>query len=147
MTANPRRVAIVYYFVNKPFFMGNCVFCTQSKPLISKKLPAWESLVYPLRSEFLFPLKRYLIVGSPVGCPSTARGVRQFFKCPLTLPRHLIDVVCSYAYSSNEQHYLGSSLWVPQNCTELQISLFKSKRSLQYSKSLQDAGCNGRAFK
>lgn len=129
MTANPSRVAIVQnrlFFVSKPFFfMGNYVFRTQSKPLISKKLPAYESLACPLWSEFLIPLKCYLIVGSPVGCPTTSRGLSQLFKCPLTLPRDLIDAVCSYAYSNNEQHYLGSSLQMPQNGTELQIGLFK----------------------
>ena len=122
MTANPSRVAIVQnrlFFVNKPFFfMGNCAFHTQSKPQISKKLPAYESLVCPLWSEFLIPLKYYLIAGSPVGCPTTSR-VSQLSMCPLILPGDLIRAVCSYACSSNEQHYLGSSLQVPQNHTEL----------------------------
>lgn len=95
--------------------MANCVFCTLSKPLISKKLPAYESLVCPLWSELLIPLKWYLVVGSPVGCATTSRGVTQILKCSLTLPRDFIDAVCSYAYSSNEQHYLGASLQVAQN--------------------------------
>lgn len=51
MTANPSRVAVAQnrlLFVNKPFFfVGNDVFCTQSKPLRSKNLPAYESLVWP----------------------------------------------------------------------------------------------------